>query len=102
MVLLRNNGLYDTNTIKAVAGILMLLGMMDSENMNKEVYLRFMLNPEVVVEKIQAFPDDVRAKKVRPQTIDTVITYLKKLGDIELNGTNAYIYNFVEKAIEFY
>ena len=89
MASLRNNGLYDTNTIKAVAGILMLLGMMDSDSMNKEVYLRFMLRPEALVEKIQAFPEHVRAKRIRPQTIDTVTTYLHKLGDIELDGTNA-------------
>ena len=43
---IRNNGLYDTSTIQAVVGLLMLLGVKEDECTNEDVYLRFMRNPE--------------------------------------------------------
>ena len=46
LVKIRNNGLYDTSTIQAVVGLLMLLGVKEDECTNEDVYLRFMRNPE--------------------------------------------------------
>lgn len=60
----------------------MLLGVSEEESMDKEVYLRFMLNPEMCLEKVRAFPTLVQQRKIDSETISTLNTYLQKLGNM--------------------